>query len=184
MRDDREIVTVRTGNGHARIEPVHKATTAEAWPAVSPDGRWLAYGASLSDPTDATVQPEVYVRPLDGPGQAVIVSVGGGYGPAWNPNGRELFYVTTLRANGKRAMMTVDFVPGQPPIPGPPRALFDIEPGTTGFGGTPNIGFAVARDGEHFFTMTGPQTPSPPPVTHINMILNWFAELKGRVPVR
>jgi hypothetical protein len=81
-------------------------------------------------------------------------------------------------------MMAVEFAPGQPPIPGPPRALFDIEPGTNGFGGAPNITFAVARDGEHFFTMAGPKTPPPLPVTHINIIPNWIAELKGKVKVR
>ncbi len=55
-------------------------------PALSPDGRWLAYQSG---------QPgswEVYVRPFPGPGGRVPVSVGGGGVPIWAAGGREITY--------------------------------------------------------------------------------------------
>ena len=59
---------------------------AEVGPAISPDGRWLAYCS------DESGRPEVYVRPfpaLDGRWQ---ISDSGGMAPRWSPDGRELFY--------------------------------------------------------------------------------------------
>jgi serine/threonine-protein kinase len=58
----------------------------ESAPALSPDGRWLAYQSS--EPGRA----EVYVRPFPGPGPRVPVSLSGGTEPCWSRDGRELFY--------------------------------------------------------------------------------------------
>jgi hypothetical protein len=42
--------------------------------------------------------------------------------------------------------------------------------------------YDVARDGQRFSVVRRP-TPTPPPVvTHVNLILNWFEELKAKVP--
>jgi len=185
VRGDREIVivTMRDG-GRASVEPLHDTRQAEAWPVLSPDGRWLAYGASLSDTTDPTVRPEIYVRPFPGPGgRAVPVSVGGGMAVAWNPNGRELFYVARRREpQGKSSMMSVDFTPGDPPTLGQPRWLFNYDGDETCFAAQPVNCYSVAPDGRHFYTVAGPRPPSPPAVRHINIIHNWFEELKAKVP--
>jgi eukaryotic-like serine/threonine-protein kinase len=61
-------------------------TFGESAPALSPDGRWLAYQS------DETGQMEVYVRPYPGPGARVSVSLYGGTEPAWAHGGRELFF--------------------------------------------------------------------------------------------
>jgi Tol biopolymer transport system component len=58
----------------------------ERGPALSPDGRWLAY---ISDDSG---QDEIYVRSFPGPGGRVQVSVGGGAEPVWSRSGLELFY--------------------------------------------------------------------------------------------
>jgi len=58
----------------------------ESAPALSPDGRWLAYQSS--EPGRA----EVYVRPFPGPGPRVPVSLNGGTEPCWSRDGRELFF--------------------------------------------------------------------------------------------
>ena len=63
-----------------------KGTFGEAAPALSPDGRWLAYQSEEAGRT------EVYVRPYPGLGARVSISLQGGAEPAWAPNGRELFY--------------------------------------------------------------------------------------------
>jgi serine/threonine-protein kinase len=56
-------------------------------PAVSPDGRWLAYISEESG------RQEVYVRPFPNIGEGKWqVSTDGGQQPAWAHSGRELFY--------------------------------------------------------------------------------------------
>jgi serine/threonine-protein kinase len=56
-------------------------------PAISPDGRWLAYRS------DQEGQPEVYVEPLTGPGGRLKVSTQGGTQPVWSNRGTELTYL-------------------------------------------------------------------------------------------
>ena len=55
-------------------------------PAISPDGRLLAY---VSDENKRT---EVYVQAIPGPGARVQVSVNGGNEPVWSPSGGTLYY--------------------------------------------------------------------------------------------
>lgn len=59
----------------------------ESSPAVSPDGRWLAFCS------DEEGEFEVMVQPFPEGGPRVQVSQGGGCHPRWSANGRELFYV-------------------------------------------------------------------------------------------
>ncbi|HUQ92469.1 MAG TPA: protein kinase [Bryobacteraceae bacterium] len=59
---------------------------AEAHPAFSPDGRWLAY-MSLESAT-----PEIYVRPFPGPGGRWQISTGGGSYPVWSRDGGQLLF--------------------------------------------------------------------------------------------
>jgi hypothetical protein len=37
-------------------------------------------------------------------------------------------------------------------------------------------------DGQPFHTSRTPKPPPAPVVTHINLVLNWFEELKAKVP--
>jgi eukaryotic-like serine/threonine-protein kinase len=63
------------------------ATSADEWlPAVSPNGRLLAYVTTESG------RAEVYVRPLAIESGRIQVSAGGGVEPVWSKNGKELFY--------------------------------------------------------------------------------------------
>jgi hypothetical protein len=65
---------------------------AESGPALSPDGRWLAYSS------DRTEQDEVYVVPFpDVDSSRVAVSEGGGWNPQWSHSGDELFYLDAAR---------------------------------------------------------------------------------------
>ena len=97
-----------------RSPPVALATSGGLHyaPTVSPDGRWLAYVSTLSG-----VQ-EVYLREMDGTGQWQI-STGGGVGPRWSRDGRELFY----RNDTRQMAVTVQTSPRF--VPGPARVLFD-----------------------------------------------------------
>jgi len=72
-------------------------------PALSPDGRWLAYWSEVAG------VPEVIVRPF--PQVAAgrwQVSTGGGRIPAWSPRGNELYYATP---NGQFVVASVTTSP-------------------------------------------------------------------------
>jgi hypothetical protein len=75
--------------------PLLNAAYDEGAPAISPDGRWIAYM------TDRTGRDEVYVRALEGEGAEIPVSVSGGLDPKWSSDGTELFY----RANAATTFM-------------------------------------------------------------------------------
>jgi serine/threonine-protein kinase len=63
---------------------------AEREPALSPDGKWLAY---ISNETG---HYEVYVRPFPNVNDGKwLVSLDGGSDPVWSHSGRELFYITS-----------------------------------------------------------------------------------------
>jgi len=72
--------------GDRTLKPMLESSYSEGWPALSPDGRWLAYVS------DESGRAEVYVQPFPRGGNKVIVSQSGGTEPVWSHNGRELFY--------------------------------------------------------------------------------------------
>ena len=53
---------------------------------LSPDGRWLAYHLEGAD------RAEVYVTPFPEADARWQISAGGGRGPAWSPDGTEVYY--------------------------------------------------------------------------------------------
>jgi eukaryotic-like serine/threonine-protein kinase len=88
----------------------------ETTPALSPDGRWLAYASN------ETGIFEVYVRPFPEVSSAKWqVSSAGGIAPLWAHSGRKLFYVS----GGDLA--EVDVRPGPQFSASPQRRLFSLE---------------------------------------------------------
>ena len=84
----RDIVALRPGVDSTVTPLVATSEYAEHAPAVSPDGRWLAYSSN------ETGRDEVFVRPFpDVESGKQQVSTEGGMAPRWAHNGRELFYV-------------------------------------------------------------------------------------------
>jgi dipeptidyl aminopeptidase/acylaminoacyl peptidase len=83
----RDILAVRPDSDEVPLELI-VGEADEAAPALSPDGKWLAYNSN------ETGRYEVFVRPFpnveDGKWQ---VSTNGGMGPLWAHSGSELFYV-------------------------------------------------------------------------------------------
>ena len=134
-------------------------------PAFSRDGHWLAYRSEKSG------RPEIYVRPYPGPGGEWQISAEGGTEPVWNPNGRELFY-----RNGDK-MMAVDISTRAGFSAGKPQMLFAGRyvptPATT-----PN--YDVSPDGQRFLMLKAVEQEQA--ATQINVVLNWFEELKQKVP--
>jgi len=84
----RDIVGLRPGVDTAVVSLVVSDEFTEWGPALSPDGRWLAYSS------DQTGREEVYVRPFPDVGSSLHqVSVGGGSNPCWAHGGGEIFYL-------------------------------------------------------------------------------------------
>jgi eukaryotic-like serine/threonine-protein kinase len=133
----------------------------------SPDGRWLAYVS------DESGRPEIYVQPYPGPGGKWQVSADGGTEPVWNRNGRELFY----RSGNK--MMAVETTTSPSFSAGNSRMLFEGEYLATDY---PQLGsdYDVSADGQRFLMVK--ETERSLPTDQINVVLNWFDELKRRVP--
>jgi serine/threonine-protein kinase len=172
----REIAMATVGTDAATVQSVTRTSATEGWPEFSPDGRWLAYVS------DSTGRNEVYIRPHAGGGGAVVVSLDGGSSPAWRPDGRGIFFVGGLPPPGKRRMMTVDFTPGSPPRLGRPQSLFEFDSLSVRVLCMPVRCYDVARDGRSFYAVQAGMAPQLPVVTHINLVQNWFEELKAKVP--
>ena len=157
-----EIWVMRMGDRKA--QPFLQTRFNEAAPRFSPDGHWLAYGS------DESGRSEIYVQPYPGPGGKWQISTEGGTEPVWNPNGRELFY----RSGDK--MMAVDIVNQPGFAAGRPRKLFEGR-----YVANPvNPNYDVSRDGQRFLMTKESEQGSS--ATQINVVLNWFEELKRRVP--
>jgi serine/threonine protein kinase/Tol biopolymer transport system component len=138
----------------------------ESVPRFSHDGRWLAYVSNESG------RYEIYVQPYPGPGGKWQISTEGGTEPAWNPNGRELFY----RSGDK--MMAVDIATRPSFTVGKPQMLFEGP-----YMPTPltNPNYDVSPDGQRFLMLKPSESAEAAP-TQINVVLNWFEELKQKVP--
>jgi serine/threonine-protein kinase len=143
-----------------------RAPLLQSAPRFSPDGRWLAYVS------DESGRSEIYVQSYPGPGGKWQISTEGGTEPVWNPKGRELFY----RSGAK--MLAVDITTQPKFAGGKPRTLFEGHyqptPATS-----PN--YDVSPDGQRFL-MLKPIEQNQAAPTQINVVLNWFEELKRRVP--
>jgi Tol biopolymer transport system component len=137
--ESRGDIGIVTNGGRGPIEPLISTRFEEQHPAVSPDGRWLAFTS------DQSRRNEVYVRPLHGEGEQVQVSVEGGTEPAWAPDSRELFY---RAESGARAMMTAATVRTSPRLAITARkTLFSVAEYATA---TPHSNYAVSPDGKTF----------------------------------
>ena len=128
---------------------------------------WLAYTSDLSG------QNEVYVEPFPGGGRRVRISNEGGVQPLWGPDGREVFYrdgnrMVTVSVQSERSFEVVD------------RELlfedvfFGVGPFRTNYDVTP--------DGQQFLMIDARNTGEGSLGPQINVVLNWFEELKRLAP--
>ena len=144
-----------------------RGQTNETAPRFSPDGHWIAYTSLESG------RSEIYVRLYPGPGGKWQISTEGGTEPMWNPKGRELFY----RAGNK--MIAVEVTTQGAFSAGKPRMLFEAA-----YVPTPRSlpNYDVSPDGQRFLMLKATEQAQAP--TQINVVLNWFEELKRRVPTK
>ena len=150
------------GLGDRKPKPFLQTPRNENVPLFSSDGRWMAYAS------DESGRFEIYVVPYPGPGGKWQISTEGGREPAWNRNGRELFY-----RNGEK-MMAVAINTQSGFSASTPKVLFEGRYQTL-TSSTPN--YDVSADGQRFLMLQATEEPA-----QIDVVLNWSEELKQKVP--
>ena len=161
------------GNG-ARVPLPFLATPFPEYQAsFSPDGRWVVYVSSESGNVDVFVRPFTMPSASSSgvpPGGKWQISIGGGMQPRWNPNGKEILY---LSPSGMMMSVAVngDGVAFQAQTPQP---LFPVNI-TLGPQYVTAIPFwDIASDGERFLINSAVDTGTSELIT---VVLNWEEEL-------
>ncbi len=153
---------------------------------VSPDGHWIAY--CIRNPDDESTA--IYVHPFPNVNNGRWqVSTDDGNSPLWSPDSRELFYLTGRNTVDAAMRVAVETEPTFKH--GKPEVLFRGKYiGYWPDNGTP---WDINPDGKRFLMIKGPVATegvsAPKESTDveplkINIIVNWFEELKQRVPVK
>jgi Tol biopolymer transport system component/tRNA A-37 threonylcarbamoyl transferase component Bud32 len=125
----------------------------ETFARFSPDGRWIAYQSNQSGAW------EVYVQRYPGSGARLQVSEGGGTRAMWQPDGTSLIYL-----RGTDVMRATISESGT----GTPAKMFALQPN--------DMLLDVMRDGR----LVVARRHAPPPPTSVNLIVNWFKEVRQR----
>ena len=174
---DRDVGMVST-DGLGTWEPLIQTPAREQSPAISPDGRWLAYAS------DESGRSEVYVQRFPDFLGRQQVSVESGYRPRWSEDGRELFYLRAPVGPPTAVVrVTVEATNGDPPALnfGPEEVLFDWR---YHIQADPMQSYDVSPDGQRFLMITSNETDEAGSGrAEIKVVLNWTEELKARVPV-
>jgi serine/threonine-protein kinase len=164
-RQNADLFAVRADDD-TTVHEILATPSVERQPALSPDGRWLAY---ISDETG---RYEVYVRPFpDAKVAKRQVSLNGGFTPRWSRDGAELFF-----ADETQTLFAVPVARGSVFAPGIPQRLFDaFEYNVLGSQFDPH------PDGKRFLMMR-PAGRDARRLDEIVIVENFFAELKTKVP--
>jgi Tol biopolymer transport system component len=132
---------------------------------ISPDGQWIAYTSYESG------NAQVYVRPFPNVDEGKWkISTNGGDFPMWSPDGRELFY----RNLGDVIAVKFETEP-----------TFSVTSSNILFSGNyvyqDHNQWDISPDGERFLMLKSASIGGSD--YRINIVLNWFEELKERVSV-
>ena len=139
----------------------------EAYPALSGDGKWLAYASNESG------RLETYVKPLIGSGRWQI-SQDGGSMPLWAPDGRALYFI-----GPDNLIMAADILPQADAIThGQPRRWSPVPIRLSGA----NLSYALHPDGKRFAVFPAPEvSPDTKGNAHVTFLLNFTDELRRKV---
>jgi len=166
-------ISILSMEGDRSHELLLQGDYPEGHPRISPDGRYIAYMSAESG------EVGIYVRPFPDVNTGMWqVSTTPGQSPLWSPDGRELFYLSgdTIMAVPVNTESTFSYEKA--------RVLFQ---GNFVTGWTEDPPFDIHPDGKRFIMMTSVLTEGDEFTTEtprkIIVALNWFEELKERVPV-
>ncbi len=159
----RDIYAMRT-SGDSVEHAVVTTPSDDVSPALSPDGKWLAYVSEESG------RPEVWVCPFPDPqGSKWQVSPQGGYEPAWSHTGKELFFISPAQE-----MVAVDVSTTPSFASGPLRTLFSV----AGYRRHPtHRAYDVLPDDQRFVMIRGGAAAAG----ELVQVDNWFDELKAKL---
>ncbi len=144
-------------------------------PAISHDGRWIAYQSN------ETGRPEIYVRPFPEieTGKWQISNEGGEY-PKWGPNDSEIIFRRS-RVPGftSESSIMASRVTTEP--------TFQNDAPITLFSGSYNVigdtgGLDISADGSQFLLIRGADNLGASEQTRLIAVENWFEELKRLAP--
>jgi eukaryotic-like serine/threonine-protein kinase len=157
-----DILGIRPGIDTVAVPLVATRFTENA-PAISPNGRWLAYSSNESGHYD------IYVVPFPNTGATKwVVSTGGGTEPLWSHSGKELFY---RDAAGNMVAVEVHSSPtfstGRSTILFPAGAYLSFSRGAE---------YAVAPDDRRFLMIRQVAASVP---DQLIVVDNWFDELRA-----
>ena len=127
---------------------------------LSPDGRWIAFDS------DESGRYEVYIQDYPEGKKRVPVSSEGGESPIWSNDGNELFYFAG------------DFVMGV--TVKPDGTIVSVSQKIVDSRNFISDSYDISQNDNRFLMIRRDQDSAP---TRLNVILNWFEELKERVPV-
>jgi len=139
--------------------------------AFSHDGRWVAYTITEGAATG------IYVQPFPATGALYSVLKSNATSPVWS---RDRLEIVSQPQGGQQAVQTITTQPSfsfSPPVPIPRGGAF-----TGGVTGQRN--YDVMPDGRILGVVSAGQGESRSTTTQIQVVLNWFTELKQRVPMR
>jgi len=142
-------------------------------PTVSPDGRWVAYQRYNTN-TGSLGANGIFVQPAPPTGATHQISAQGQQ-PVWSPNGREVFFTF---GGGQLAAVSIGsgsaFSFGQ---------LLQLRRGFSEYlAPVYSTNYDVTPEGKFVGFVTPEQGPGGFAAGQINIVLNWFEELKRLVP--
>jgi eukaryotic-like serine/threonine-protein kinase len=167
-RDGKYLLSFKTGElwylsiSDRQPKPLFGGNWAVRNAQFSPDGKWMAYSSN------ETGNSEIYVSPFPNADSKWQVSRGGGQGPRWRRDGKELFY---LSAEGK--MVAVPVRTGANFEASSPVTLFQAhlrQPISV----LDRVSYDVSADGQRFLINTKVDEPNAAP---LSVILNWASEM-------
>ena len=168
-RNDQNELALLSMSEEPALELLLESEFNETRADVSPNGAWIAYESGRSG------RNEIYVERFPDFGDRRTISTDGGQQPRWSPDGRELFY---LGPQANRLMV----------VPVTAEAGLEIGTAETVVKGQFwdfrwRSSYDVAPDGRLVIIMRDGEASENDAPPQINVVLNWFEELKERVPV-
>jgi serine/threonine protein kinase/Tol biopolymer transport system component len=139
--------------------------------SFSPDGRWLAYESSAADGATS-----VFVQPFP-PTGAKYLAAANAIHPIWSPDGRELFFNSRGQFSVVSVVTRPSFAVGNTTALRSAGAVRERGPGFP-------RDSDVLPDGNRVIGIVAPDITQSASANVINVVLNWFEELKQRVPTR
>ena len=146
--------------GDRKPFPVVETPFQDSSPAISPDGKWVAYS------NDESRRREIYITSVSGGGPKWQVSSAGGLSPKWRGDGKQLCFlsydatVNAVDVDASAASITL----------GTPHQLFTHTLQGLNFGA-----YDITRDGKQFLLNGSVSLEGEAPLT---LVTNWAAELK------